>query len=669
MKTETILVASRYGSDLKPIIKQGTNYGPFKINMWQPKIPLLTQLAQWVNALLLIDVSLVEKLSQSTPFFETLQTISPETEIILLAELEERGRAVDMLHQGAADYLLHPIEPAELSWKIQRVLQPDAPDDSALSQPARQPVTHELAILRDASREINNTLQLDEVLRIVLQKADSLARPSLAKLYLADQHSQLNEGHCVTAKSPLEESVEENKLMFASAQEAARTLEMVCLKGTKAPEWQRQSLRFILAFPLISADKLIGVFALGSEDIDAFSSNQVRWLSVFCEQAATAIENARLFQDLASAYIDLAQSREQILQSRNTLQVLFDGISDGLYILNKDLTINSLNRVEAERQGYRPEQLIDQPYTSLAWSVSAPGLLNSITEALETGHETTWISSEQETEPHLKDREFRIYPIRNRLGQIEQVVIFAQDVSERRRWQASLFRSANLAAVGQLAGSIAHQINNPLTIAMANSQLLLLEVSPHTELHDLATGIFKAGERIQNIVQNLLEFSNQETYFFVQTSLVDTIEGALGLVLRSLKKTGIDIVKNYEVQPGISASTSHLKLVWMNLLLNARDALLDHQERPTVTITTQAVSEREVKVIVSDNGVGIADKDFDQIFRPFFTTKLNSKALGLGLYSVHTIVERHNGQINVSSREGQGTAFEVILPLDNPRDL
>jgi two-component system NtrC family sensor kinase len=428
------------------------------------------------------------------------------------------------------------------------------------------------------------------------------------------------------------------------------------------------TLRSILLIPLLSRERLIGVLVLGSRQTQAFSTSQVRWLSIFCDQAAIAIENAHLFQNLSSAYIDLAQSREQILRSRNTLQVLFDGIADGLCILDHDLTISAINQVEAERQGHSAEELVGQSYLSLDWAKTAPELLKRIQESLQTGQETTWISPEHETETYLKDHEFRIYPIRNRLGHIEQVVVFTQDVSERRHWQASLFRSANLAAVGQLAGSVAHQINNPLTVIMANGQLLLLEAQPGSESYDLATAIFKAGERIQRIVENLLGFSNQESYVFVKADLVDTIEEALELVLRSLKKAGVEIVKDYQVQPVLPVSVSHLKLVWMNLLLNARDAVAGSTGQPQIKISTRAVSEREVAVAISDNGTGIPEKDLEQIFKPFFTTKPRGRGLGLGLYSAQAIVEQHHGRVHVSSQPGVATTFEVILPLEQSGD-
>lgn len=538
-----------------------------------------------------------------------------------------------------------------------------------------EPSANEL-LLCQAAQEISHAQQIDQVMEVALTQAYRLTQAEVMVAYLADRSEILSQANVFTY--PLANGIgfltEPGKyklynFLFSVAQETALTQEIIHRQRMADSPWPYEALQTILFIPMVSRNKLMGIIGAGYREKAGFEANHIHWLSVFCDQAAIAIENIRLFENLASAYIDLAQSREQILRSRNTLQVLFDGISDGLYILDQNLIITALNQVEAERQGYHPRELVGQSCLSLAWAQAAPELLRQIREALQTGQETTWLSPENETEPYLKDREFRIYPIRNRLAQIEQVVVFGQDISDRRRWQASLFRSANLAAVGQLAGSVAHQINNPLTITMANSQLLLREVDPDSEIYELSNGILKAGTRIQNIVENLLGFSNQETYSFIETDLVETIEGALALAARPLQKDRVELVRHYQVYPRLVASVSHLKLVWLNLLLNARDAVVGYADQPRITISTQAVSVREVKITITDNGIGIAEENFDQLFRPFFTTKAVGKALGLGLYSAQAIVERHHGQINVSSQPGIATTFEVILPLDNQRDL
>lgn len=651
-----ILLASADAPDLQQVIKTRLDHWRGRVDVLTDPVQLLPCLAEHDYHLLLIDLDWLgmrEGLAQ-------IKTLAPRLEVIILVGLSERHQAVALLESGASDYLLRPIEPMELALKLERALEFQTL--KVQSNGSAKVAAHELLLLDQATREISHTWQSDETFKIVLSKASRLTQSDLAKIYLADPSGNLDPGRFIT--HPADTLSGADTFLFPLAEQAAVTQEIVHRQDL-APG----TIQAALLVPLISRDKLLGVLALGYAQRSSFAANHGRWLSIFCDQAAIAIENARLFENLASAYIDLAQSREKILHSRNTLQVLFDGITDGLYILDQNLMITALNQVEAERQGYRPDELIGVSCLTLDWTRAAPELLARIKESLETGRETTWNSPENETEPYLKDREFRIYPIRNRIGHIEQVVVFGQDVSERRRWQASLFRSANLAAVGQLAGSVAHQINNPLTITMANSQLLLLEVKPNSEAYALAGDILKAGIRIQKIIENLLEFSNQETYFFIEADLIETIEGALALVTRSLKKDRVELVKNYAVRPRLSASVSHLKLVWMNLLLNARDAVVGHTDQPVVTIATHPVSWREVKVTITDNGCGIAEKDFERLFRPFFTTKPVGKALGLGLYSAHTIIERHQGQINAYSQPGVATTFEVILPLDNPRDL
>ncbi len=666
--SKCILLISNQALELEQMIRANPTSPVGSVEVLPDPAQLLARLVAQAYRLLFVDLEFLGGES----FWDKLKTVAPQMGVIVLAMAEQRRQAVEQLSYGAADYVLLPAEPPELWLKINRLLEIQTFKASTQANPLDSAADELLLLLRQAAQEISQTWSVGEALKVVLAKAQQLTHADSAIIYQADRGGNLNRTETLSIPRydrAGADKADEADLMFSLAEQAALSQEIVhCQKATE-PTWPDQAPQAVLGLPLISRDRLVGVLTLSHHDLPGFADSHVHWLSVFCDQAAIAIENARLFENLASAYIDLAQSREQILHSRNTLQVLFDGIADGLCILDQDLTIKALNQVEAARQGYRPDELVGKSCLSLDWAKAAPELLERIKESLETGRETTWISSENETEPYLKDREFRIYPIRNRIAQIEQVVIFGQDVSERRRWQASLFRSANLAAVGQLAGSVAHQINNPLTITMANSQLLLREIDPNTETYELALGTLKAGERIQKIVENLLGFSNQETYFFVEADLIETIEGALALVARPLQKDRVELIKNYEARPKLSASVSHLKLVWMNLLLNARDASVGYADHPQITISTQAASEREVMVAITDNGVGIAEKDFERLFRPFFTTKPVGKALGLGLYSAHAIIERHHGQINVFSQPGVVTTFEVILPLDNPRTI
>ncbi len=659
-----MLIVSAQAAVVEQMIRTQLHHLALSVEVCQVEAGWMARLAGRSYTLLLLDLDCVPLAPEADSFWAKVKATAPETMVVVLAPAQARRQAAAHLSRGAVDYLLWPVEPQELAFKISHLLEVNALRAAAQESDRLASTTDKLLLLHQTTQAISQTWQVDEALRIVLSKVQQLTGARISLIFPADRSGRLDMRQLVIG------ALQESSISFwlEWAKQAALTQTIIRRLKPAAGDWPDPTLEIALFIPIFSRDKLIGVLALGHAEAAGFAASDIQWLSVFCDQVAIALENSSLFENLATAYIDLAQSRERILHSRNTLQTLFDGISDSLIILDQDLTIIALNQVEAERQGRQPDELVGKSSLALAWAASAPELLERVKESLNTGRETMWISPENETSPYLKDREFRIYPIRNRVGPIEQVIIFGQDVSERRRWQASLFRSANLAAVGQLAGSVAHQINNPLTITMANSQLLLYEVDPAGEAYDLASGILKAGARIQNIVENLLGFSNQETYLFVEIDLIETLEGALALVARSLQKDRVELVRNYQAQPKLVASMSHLKLVWMNLILNARDAVVDYTQTPQIILTTESVSKREVKVAITDNGLGIPEKNLDQLFRPFFTTKPVGKALGLGLYSAHAIIERHHGQINVSSRPGL-TTVEVILPLDNPRDL
>jgi two-component system NtrC family sensor kinase len=222
-----------------------------------------------------------------------------------------------------------------------------------------------------------------------------------------------------------------------------------------------------------------------------------------------------------------------------------------------------------------------------------------------------------------------------------------------------------MAAVGQLASSVAHQINNPLTVIIANSQIMGMDMDPDLPDAAIIKHIEEAGTHIRKIVQNLLDFSTQDSYEWFETNVHETIEDALTLVSHSLRKSDITVQKKIEPLPTIIASASHLKLLWMNLLLNAREAIDAGSQSGVVEIAATQTAGNAVQITITDNGVGIPLQHRDRLFHPFFTTKTSGKNLGLGLFTCGTVVEFHQGKIELNDAAvPPGTVVAVTLPVN-----
>ncbi|MBI3244800.1 MAG: response regulator [Chloroflexi bacterium] len=230
--------------------------------------------------------------------------------------------------------------------------------------------------------------------------------------------------------------------------------------------------------------------------------------------------------------------------------------------------------------------------------------------------------------------------------------------------QAQLVRVARLTAVGELAAGIAHQINNPLTTIIADAQLLLKSISPAHPGHASASAIYQAGWRAQRVIQRLLNFSRPDEGQFIPTSVNETIIDSLDLIGAHIQRGGIELQINLAPDlPYVPASSHQLEEVWINLLMNARDALAEN--RPgLITLMSRLGDDREtVEVQVADNGRGISEANLDQIFTPFFTTKGEERGNGLGLSVCQSVVQNHGGHIAFNSKPGRGTTFLVKLPL------
>ncbi len=239
-----------------------------------------------------------------------------------------------------------------------------------------------------------------------------------------------------------------------------------------------------------------------------------------------------------------------------------------------------------------------------------------------------------------------------------------QSLEALRNAQTHLVRAARLSAVGELASGVAHQISNPLATIIADAQLLLKSVGADHPGYTSASAIFEAGWRAQRVVQRLLNFSRPDEGDYALTDVNQTIINALDLVGAHLEQGGVDLRLTLAANlPQITAHDHQLEEVWINLLMNAREALSEHRPGVIALTSRLAPDNQAVEVEVADNGRGVSEAERDQVFLPFFTTKGEERGNGLGLSMSRSVISNHGGEIAFQSQPGRGTTFVVHLPL------
>ena len=233
--------------------------------------------------------------------------------------------------------------------------------------------------------------------------------------------------------------------------------------------------------------------------------------------------------------------------------------------------------------------------------------------------------------------------------------------------QGQLIQAEKMSALGQLAGGLAHEINNPLSGILGLTQLVLENLDPASQNYADLKDIEKAVFRCKKIITSLLSFSRQEKTRMEPVSVNEVVEETLTLCARQLELQGVKIVR--QLSPGlplVSADFQQLMQVFLNLFTNARDAMPDGGELTIATALIKDPAGRELLVSsVSDTGAGVDPEILGRIFDPFFTTKPVGKGTGLGLSVCLGIISRHGGYIKAHSVPGAGATFTVTVPVQN----
>jgi signal transduction histidine kinase len=258
-------------------------------------------------------------------------------------------------------------------------------------------------------------------------------------------------------------------------------------------------------------------------------------------------------------------------------------------------------------------------------------------------------------------------------GHIFGTLSSGEDITKRKQTEVELIRSEKLASLGQLAASVAHEVNNPLAGILVYITLLLKKYEQEnlqtetTEKQLLK--MKKELERTSRIIKNLLDFSRLSEPNIRPVEFNAVVEAALQLVEHQISLENIKLEKKLNPQlPPVLADFDKMQQVLINIILNATQAMPDGG---TLTIATSVAKGIEigdsikdaVRIDITDTGVGIAKENLDKLFTPFFTTKAKGKGVGLGLPVVHGIIEQHEGKIEVKSEIGTGTTFTIYLEV------
>jgi signal transduction histidine kinase/GAF domain-containing protein len=471
----------------------------------------------------------------------------------------------------------------------------------------------------------------------------------------------------------------------------------------------------MLCTPLIANAQSIGVIQavnkLGGkpETTPTFTGEDKALLEMIAGLASSILDNLQLNQQLKLSCADLEASHWELASAQNTVNALFDNLPDAIYIIDNNYRIAAINRSRAQHTAVfstataSPQSLVGQTCYQALFNLAEPCPLCQVQETFRTGQSTQRIerrsnnpavqlrqaatgvpplvtgSEDAQWLEEALEWEIHTYPISSQVSQpvslngeeppaaftdakVFQVVVLEKDITEKRQLENILTQSEKLAAMGQLAAGIAHEINNPLTAIIANAQILRRSLPPDDDMQESVDLIARAGARAVQVVRNLLDFARKEDYHLGLTNLNENLGRAIELVQHELLSRGVQLTFDQDPDlPPILASQDHLQSVWLNLLLNAIDSL----DKPdgNITVATQRVKENIIVTVV-DNGKGIPIERLGRIFEPFYTTKAPGRGTGLGLSVSHRIVQQHGGTIRVESQVGQGSTFTVILPVN-----
>ncbi|PRQ09254.1 trifunctional serine/threonine-protein kinase/ATP-binding protein/sensor histidine kinase [Enhygromyxa salina] len=441
------------------------------------------------------------------------------------------------------------------------------------------------------------------------------------------------------------------------------------LRFASDPYVDHQRVRSVLCLPILKQGQYVGLLYLENKlSPRSFTQDRLQVLELLVTQAASALENARLY--------------EQLRASEVRWRSLVEGLPDVVMLVDRTGRVEFLNHADhVERvihQGHaEPDRRANRLAGEFIDAAYLPQLRAAMAEVIRDAEHR-----ELELRAHFLSGESRWYTARLAPivvdGRVDRVIAVGTDITARREAEAShaqleavLRQQQRLESIGTLASGVAHEINNPVQGIMNYAELIASSEDVSDMTREFAEEIGHESQRVATIVRNLLAFSRQEgDRAATPAKLADIVEGTLSLIRTVLRKDQIALhIDIPDTLPSVDCRVQQIQQVIMNLVTNARDAVggrwPDYHEKKRIEIvgsTFERNGQPWVRLTVTDTGGGVPEDVVARIFDPFFTTKGRDQGTGLGLAVSHGIVAEHGGELRLENEPGVSASFHLELP-------
>jgi two-component system NtrC family sensor kinase len=525
---------------------------------------------------------------------------------------------------------------------------------SLLSEQANK-LSEDLVALQQVNKIISQSFDLEDIIRKIVIEGKRLVKTSNCHLFLVDDrlHQLVGSASTQTGAGFRQAHLDLSDPSLATAALSEKRViavqEISDASGPGAGWMESMGWRSAIFAPLLTKEQALGVLICSDESRERrFTHEEIARAETLAHQAAIALENARLFQIVS--------------RSQKEWETTFDAMQDCVSVHDTSGKVVRANRALARRLNTTPPKVIGKCCSDLyGRSEFAPNGCPHLQSLQSEG----LIVEEVELPAMGGVFQVSVGPWYHKDNSLAGSIHVAKDISNEKLLQQQLIQSEKLSAIGELISGIAHELNNPLTGVMGYSQLLQLRQDLDDRAKESLLKINNLALRCQKIVQNLLSFARKQKPERKLSDINEILERTVELRSYEMQVNNVELVRELERDlPKTIADAHQLQQVFLNVLTNAEQAMLEANGRGRLAIRTRSDRiDNRIEIEIQDDGPGIPEAHLTKIFDPFFTTKQVGKGTGLGLSLSYGIIKEHGGNIYARTRPGGGATFTIELPL------